>query len=41
MAQPLDLTGAARAQIADVARRVAKVVATDAAAANYKPGAIL
>jgi len=41
MAQPLDLTGAARAQVSDVVGRVAKVVATDAAAANYKPGAIL
>jgi len=41
MATPMELTGAARAQVDEVARRVAKVVATDKTAAAYKPGAIL
>ena len=41
MAAPIDLTGAAQAQVAEVARRVAAVVATDPAAASYTPGAVL
>jgi len=40
-AEPLDLTGAARQQVAKVVRRVEAVVATDPDAASYEPGAIL
>jgi len=41
MSQPIGLTGAAQAQVAEVARRVAAVVATDPTAAGYTPGAVL
>jgi adenylosuccinate lyase len=41
VAAPIEFTGAARAQVAEVVRRVAEVVATDPDAASYAPGAIL
>jgi len=41
MAAPLELTGAAAHQVAEVARRVADVVARDPQAAAYRPGAVL
>lgn len=41
MAEPMGLTGAAQAQVAEVVRRVAAVVATDPSAAKYKPGEVL
>ena len=41
VAEPIEFTGAARAQVAEVVRRVAEVVATDPDAAAYAPGEIL
>jgi adenylosuccinate lyase len=41
VAAPLEFTGAATAQVADVVARVDEVVAADPAAAAYTPGAIL
>jgi adenylosuccinate lyase len=41
VAAPIEFTGAARAQVAEVVRRVADVVATDPDAAAYAPGEIL
>ncbi len=41
VADPLTFTGAAQAQIAEVARRAEAVIASDPAAAGYRPGAIL
>ncbi len=41
VAEPLSFTGAAVAQVDDVVRRIEKVVATDPAAAAYRPAAIL
>ncbi len=41
VAAPIEFTGAARAQVAEVVRRVAEVVATEPDAASYAPGAIL
>jgi adenylosuccinate lyase len=41
VAEPIEFTGAARAQVAEVVRRVADVVATDPDAAAYAPGEIL
>ncbi len=41
LADPVEFTGAARAQVADVVARVDAVVAADPAAAAYSPGAIL
>jgi adenylosuccinate lyase len=41
VAEPIEFTGAARAQVASVVRRVEEVVATDPLAASYTPGAIL
>ncbi len=40
VADPIEFTGAARAQVAAVVRRVEAVVATDPAAASYAPGDI-
>ncbi len=41
VAEPIEFTGAARAQVAEVVRRVDEVVATDPDAAAYAPGEIL
>ncbi len=41
VADPLTFTGAAQAQIAEVTRRAEAVIASDPAAAGYRPGAIL
>jgi adenylosuccinate lyase len=41
LAEPLEFTGAARAQVAEVARRVEQVVAAHPAAAGYTPEPIL
>ena len=41
VAEPVEFTGAARAQVASVVRRVEGVVATDPGAASYAPGDIL
>ena len=41
MARPIDMTGAAQAQVAQVVARVEAVVAQDPAAAKYCPAAIL
>lgn len=41
VADPIEFTGAAVAQVQAVVRRVEEVVATDPAAATYEPGAIL
>jgi adenylosuccinate lyase len=41
VADPIEFTGAAVAQVQAVVRRIEEVVATDPAAASYTPGAIL
>ncbi len=41
LAAPIEFTGAARAQVADVVARVRAVTDADPAAASYSPGAIL
>ncbi len=41
VADPIEFTGAARDQVAEVVRRVEQVLATDPGAAAYAPGAIL
>jgi adenylosuccinate lyase len=41
ISQPLEFTGAARAQVAAVADKVSKLVATSPEAANYRPEPIL
>jgi adenylosuccinate lyase len=41
VADPIEFTGAAVAQVQAVVRRIADVVASDPAAAAYVPGAIL
>ncbi len=41
LAEPIEFTGAARAQVADVVARVRAVTDADPAAASYSPGAIL
>ena len=41
VADPVSFTGAARSQVAEVARRVERVLATEPAAAAYSPGSIL
>jgi adenylosuccinate lyase len=41
VADPLQFTGAAQAQVQAVCRRIEDVVASDPEAASYRPGAIL
>jgi adenylosuccinate lyase len=41
VADPIEFTGAAVAQVEAVVRRIEEIVATDPAAASYSPGAIL